>query len=65
MLQSVDKKDVILTPKDAGLTSKVVEEKDIMPKCKRAEMGMPDNCAICRIQLPDIYKSCSIKYCGF
>ena len=86
MLQPVDKKDVILAPKDtrpklkdtisklkdvtpiskdAGLTSKVVEEKDVMLKCKRTEMGMPDNCALCQIQLPDTYKSCPIKYRTF
>lgn len=63
MLQPVDKKDVIIEPKDAGLTSKVIEEKDVMPKCKRAEMGMTNNCAICRVLLLDTYKSCPIKYC--
>lgn len=61
MLQPVDKNDVV--PKDMGLTSKVVKENDEMPKCKRAEMGMTNNCAICRVQLPDTYKSCTIKYC--
>lgn len=61
MLQPVDKNDV--APKDAGLTSKVIEEKDVMPKCKRAEMGMTNNCAICRVLLLDTYKSCPIKYC--
>jgi len=58
-------KDVTPISKDVGLTSKVVEEKDVMLICKRAEMGMPDNCAMCQIQLSDTYKSCPIKYCGF
>lgn len=86
MLQPIDKKDVILTPKDTksklkctiselkdvipiskgtGLAPKVVEEKHVMLKCKRAEMGMPDNCALCQIQLLDTYKCCPIKYRKF
>lgn len=57
MLQPIDKNDV--APK-----LKVVEKKDVMPICKRAGMGMVDNCALCEVKLPDIYKSCSIKYFG-
>lgn len=49
----------------AGLKSKAVEEKDVLPQCKRTEMGMTDNCAICQVQLLDIYKSCPIKYREF
>lgn len=58
-------KDVIPISENVGLKSKVVEEKNVMLICKRAEMGMPDNCALCQIQLSEIYKYCTIKYSGF
>lgn len=58
-------KDVTPISENPGLKSKAVEEKDILPQCKRREMGMTDNCAICQAQLSDIYKSCPRKYCEF
>lgn len=58
-------KDMTPISEDIGLKSKAVEEKDVLPQCKRTEMGMTDNCAICQVQLSDIYKSCPIKYREF